>query len=155
MTSVLNQSNFANETPSFNGLQIRGRDPERSRPLSLSAECEANDQLGADRRGQVIVVNCGTTGSTNWRKCRLARHVGVVRAPLPGGGSPAGRVKSEPAGAGGSNRLGGSGGQFPVPHAIQHSPRGRDAVMDDLATWAHRQLGAALQVCLTRSSLAD
>jgi hypothetical protein len=33
--------------------------------------------------------------------------------------NPAGS-KSEPAGAGGSNRLGESRGQFPVPHAVEH-----------------------------------
>ena len=29
-------------------------------------------------------------------------------------------VKSEPPGAGGSNRLSGGRGQFPVPHAVEH-----------------------------------
>jgi len=31
-----------------------------------------------------------------------------------------GRVKSEPASAGGSNRLGGGRGQFPVTHTVEH-----------------------------------
>jgi hypothetical protein len=38
---------------------------------------------------------------------------------LAGWKNPAGS-KSEPASAGGSNRLGGSRGQFPVPHPVEH-----------------------------------
>jgi hypothetical protein len=62
-----------------------------------------------NRSGEIPALGFGTSLSDN-KKTR--------NAVLPAFHAPG--SNSEPAGAGGGNRFGGGGGQFPVPHAVEH-----------------------------------